>query len=349
MSPSMRTIALVAQRLTTNYLTKLGITMKKFSIVCLTMLVSLIVSPTSTASIYKDPGYVERQARLIDKNKSVGRSHQYRGQQGWMQVEKVAEGATNGFYQAENWVKLHNRNFKMSVGFIDFSFNPSKLDCTQGLTFNLAVGEDNVAAFKPNCDDLLDASVSYPIEYYFDLIPEPIKPKLELPLDPMGLLKLGVKFGAGVEAGADFTVGGVIGGYGNEVPFEVGGVRRPDYIYAAVEPYVGGVVNSSAYGSFGHGISEAGVKGKLSLLKVKGKGYLEAGIRRVNVDEDIVEQGFLELKVSSKISGGSGKIQGYCKKLWGLLVFNVNIMKWDPLYEREYTLYEYASPSWEVL
>ena len=313
------------------------------------MLFSLITSLNVKASIYKNPGYVESQVRLINKNKSVGHSHQYRGQQGWMQVEKSSEGATNGFYKAENWLKLHNRNFKMSAGLIEFSFNPSKLDCTQGLTFNLEVGDDNVAAFKPNCDDLLDASVSYPIGYYLDLIPEQINPKLEVPLDPLGLLKLGVKFGAGIEAGADFTVGGVIGGVDNDVPFDVDGMRRPDYIYASVEPYIGGIVSSAAYGSFGHGISEAGVKGKLSLLKVKAKGYMEAGIRRVNIDEQVVEEGFLELKVSSKISGGSGKIQGYCKKLWGLLTFNVDIMKWDPLYEREYILYDYASPSWVTL
>lgn len=323
--------------------------MKKFSLACLVGLTSLLNLSMAQASIYKDPGYVERQVRSIEKNQVIGKSHQYRDQQGWMQVEKTSQGGGSGFYQAGNWVKLHDRNFKMALGFVEFEFNPAKLDCTQGMTFNLTVGEDTVAAFKPNCDDILNTSVTYPINYYFDLIPEPFQPKVELPLDPLGLLKLGVKFGAGIEAGADFTVGGVIGGFDNDEPFEVDNVRRPDYVYASVEPYVGGVVTSAAYGSFGHGIAEAGVKGKLSLLKVKGKGYIEAGVRRVKVEETIVEEGFLELKVSGKISGGDGKIQGYCKKLWGLLVFNVDIMKWSPLYEREYKLYEYASPSWVAL
>ncbi|CAM4127783.1 hypothetical protein [Pseudoalteromonas byunsanensis] len=323
--------------------------MKILTSMCFSALLGTLAMSSAHASLYKDPGYVEQTARVVTKNNAVGRTHQYRDQQGWMFVDSVANGATSGFYQGGNWLKLHNRNFKMAVGFVEFSFDPSKLDCTQGMSFNLTVGDDAVAAFKPNCDDLLDASVSYPVEYYFDLIPEPFKPKVELPLDPLGLLKLGVKFGAGIEAGADFTVGGVIGGYGNDMPFEADGVRRPDYIYASVEPYVGGVVSSAAYGSFGHGIAEAGVKGKLSLLKVKGKGYVEAGIRRVVVDDEIREEGFLELKVSGKLSGGDGKIQGYCKKLWGLLQFNVDIMKWDPLYERETTFYEYASPTWQQL
>ena len=323
--------------------------MKTLSAILATALTALTFTPNANAYLYKDPGYVEQNARVITKNNAIGRSHQYRDQQGWMYVDESSNGATSGFYQAGNWLKLHNRNFKVSVGSVEFSFNPSKLDCTQGMTFNLTVGEDSVAAFKPNCDDLLNASVTYPVEYYFDLIPEVVKPKVEVPLDPLGLLKLGVKFGAGIEAGADFTVGGVIGGHNNEEPFVVDGVRRPDYIYAEVAPYVGGVVSSSAYASFGHGISEAGVKGKLSLLKVKGKGYVEAGIRRVKQNDQTVEQGFLELKVTSQLSGGDGKIQAYCKKLWGLLQFNVDVMKWDPLYTREFTLYEYASPQWNNL
>ncbi|KZN48692.1 hypothetical protein [Pseudoalteromonas luteoviolacea] len=322
----------------------------KFKYAALLGVVSAItLSPAANAYLYKDPGYVERNVRTIQKNNVIGQSHQYRDQQGWMYVDQVSNGATQGAYQAGNWIKLHNRNFKMSIGELEFSFDPSKLDCTQGMSFNFTVGDDTVASFKPNCDDLLNASITYPIEYYFDLIPEPIKPKVELPLDPLGLLKVGVKFGAGVEAGAEFTVGGVIGGHGNEEPYEVDGIRRPDYVYASVEPYVGGLVSSSAYGSFGHGISEAGVKGKLNLLKVKGKGYVEAGIRRVVQDTQVVEQGFLELKISTKLTGGDGKIQAYCKKLWGLLQFNVDVMKWDPLYTRETVLYEYASPVWENL
>ncbi|MFT5757778.1 MAG: hypothetical protein ACI9LM_002514 [Alteromonadaceae bacterium] len=310
---------------------------------------SLLFSTISTAEIYKNPGNVEFATRVANKHRVIDHSKQHREQSGWMNVATVENGAISGAYEAGNWFKLHKSTVKIGSGLISFEFNPAKLDCTQGFSFNLEVGEDTVAVIKPNCEDLLNASVSYPISHTFDLIPEYIKPKIVVPLDPLGLLQVGVKFGMGVEVGADFTVGGVIGGYDNDEPFTVDEVRRPDYIYASVEPYVAGKVSASAYTSIGHGISEIGVKGSFNLLTVKAKGYMEGGIRRVNMEDELVEQGFLELKISGELSGGNGKIDAYCHKLWGLLKFNTNLIKWDPIYKHERTFYEYASPQWQSL
>lgn len=309
----------------------------------------VVFSATSFAGIYQNPGTVEFATRMATKHSVIDSSRQHREQEGWMNVTSTDAGATSGFYRAENWFKIHKSTVKIGSGLVSFEFDPAKLDCTQGFSFNLEVGEDTVAVFTPHCDDLLNASVSYPVSHTFDLIPEVIKPKVVVPLDPLGLVQVGVKFGIGVEVGADFTVGGVIGGFDNDVPFDSGGIRRPDYLYASVEPYVSGQVDGAAYTSIGHGIAEAGVKGKLNLVTVKSKGYMEAGIRRVEMAEDIVEQGFLELKISGELSGGDGKVDAYCHKLWGLIKFNSNLMKWDPLYRYEHTFFEYASPVWEIL
>jgi len=309
----------------------------------------LLFSTLGFSEVYKNPGTVEFATKAVNKHNMVAASKQHREQAGWMNVTTTANGATSGLYEAGNWFKIHNTTVKIGSGLVSFEFDPAKLDCVQGFNFKLEVGEDTVAVLKPNCDDLLNASVSYPISHTFDLIPEYIKPKVVVPLDPLGLLQVGVKFGIGVEVGANFTVGGVIGGYENAQPFEVDGVRRPDYIYASAEPYVSGSVSASAYTSIGHGISEAGVKGSLNLITVEAKGYMEAGIRRIEVEDDIVEQGFLELKISGELSGGDGKIKAYCHKLWGLLKFETTLVEWDPLYQYEHTFYEYASPQWVVL
>ncbi|PAJ74315.1 hypothetical protein CJF42_11025 [Pseudoalteromonas sp. NBT06-2] len=267
----------------------------------------------------------------------------------WVYTDNTSSGGISGEYSAGNWLKIHDRTMKIGVGSISFEFNPAKTDCTQGLSFNLEVGEDTVSVFKPNCDELLDASITYPISHYFDLIPDVIKPKVVVPLDPLGLFQIGVKFGVGVEVGAEFTAGGVIGGHNNEQPFTPNEVRNPDYIYASIEPYVGGQISGTAYTTFGHGVAEAGVKGKFNIVKVKAKGYMEAGIRRIEDEGNIKEQGFLELKVTEKLSGGDGKLDAYCKKLWGLLYLSANLMKWDPIYTYERTFFEYASPTWENL
>jgi len=326
-------------------LIKKGITMKINQGILLT-LSSLVFSATAFAEIYKNPGTVEFATKTVNQHSVMGASRQHREQAGWMNVQTTENGATSGFYEAGNWFKIHGTTVKLGSGLVSFEFDPAKLDCVQGFSFNLEVGEDTVAVLKPNCDDLLNASVSYPISHTFDLIPEAIQPKVVVPLDPLGLLQVGVKFGIGVDVGADFTVGGVIGGYDNDEPFVVEGVRRPDYIFASVEPYVSGNVSASAYTSIGYGISEAGVKGSLNLLTVAAKGYMEAGIRRVEIEEEIVEQGFLELKISGELYGGDGKIKAYCHKLWGLLKFETTLMEWDPLYQYEHTFYEYASPEW---
>ena len=312
-------------------------------------ILSLALPAIAIADIYKNPGTVEFATKMVNQHNMISSTKQHREQAGWMNVATTENGATSGSYEAANWLKIHNTRVKIGSGLLSFEFDPAKLDCVQGLSFNLEVGDDTVAVLKPNCDDLLNASVSYPISHTFDLIPEYIKPKVIIPLDPLGLLQVGVKFGVGVEVGAEFVVGGVIGGYDNEHPFIVDGVRRPDYIYASVEPYVSGNVSASAYTSIGHGISETGVKGTLNLLTVAAKGYMEAGIRRVEVDERIVEEGFMELKISGELYGGNGKVKVYCHKLWGLLKFESTLMKWDPLYQYERTFFDYSSPSWVAL
>ncbi|RXJ73678.1 hypothetical protein CS022_08025 [Veronia nyctiphanis] len=313
----------------------------------------MVAAPLANAYIYKDPGVVENRARYVEKHKKINSSYQHRKQNTWMYVDDVAKGAATGFYQAGNWLKLHNRKFTIGVGSVEFDFNPSKLNCTQGFNFNLEVGEDTVSSFSPSCDDLLNASVEYPISHYFDLIPDYFKPKVEVPLDPVGLFKLGVKFGAGVEVGADFKAGGAVGAVPSDKPFQfANGVRNPDYIFAQVEPYVDGLVTSSAYGQFGHGVAEAGVKGKLSLLKVKGKGYLEAGIRRVEADDvagKINEEGYVKMEVKGEISGGKGKIEAYCKKLFGLIVLKADLYKWDPIWKVSRTFFKHEDKVWQSL
>ncbi len=305
-----------------------------------------LISANTMADIYQDASMAEQKTRYAVKHKVLRNAKQHRNQQGWIHADKAQGDATSGFYQGGNWLKLHDRTMSIGIGSMNMSFNPAKLDCTQGFSFDLEVGDDTVTSIKPNCDDLLNASVSYPISHTFDLFEAPV---LMVPMDPLGLFSVGVKFGVGVTVGADFQVGGVIGGVDNDVPYEVDGVRRPDYIYASIEPYVAGKVSGSAYTSVGWGISEFGAKGKFNLLKVKGKAYMEAGIRRVEVDDDIKEEGFVELKISGKVSGGDGKVLAYCKKLWGLLYFDAELMSWGPLYEFEQTFFEYASPSWEAL
>lgn len=320
--------------------------MKKRTKLAALGLVLASLSASSQAYIYSDAGTAESKTRFATRHDTLDSAKQHRNQQGWMYADSTQNNAVSGFYQAANYFKLHDQAMRIGVGSVNMKFNPAELDCTQGMSFELEVGDDTVTTIEPNCDDLLNASVTYPVSHTFDLLEAPA---VLVPMDPLGLMHVGVKFGVGVTVGADFTVGGVIGGYDNDQPFEPNGVRNPDYVYAQVEPYVGGKVSGSAYTSLGWGISELGVKGKFNLIKVKGKGYMEAGIRRVAKEQDIIEEGFVELKISGKVSGGDGSIAAYCKKLWGLLKFEQDLVKWGPLYEYEQTFFEYASPSWEAL
>jgi hypothetical protein len=46
---------------------------------------------------------------------------------GNMYIDESSNGASSGFYQAVNWLKLHNHHFKVAVGSVEFTFNSSKL------------------------------------------------------------------------------------------------------------------------------------------------------------------------------------------------------------------------------
>lgn len=305
-----------------------------------------LMSSTCVASTQINPGTVEDVVSQANRHPAISQSKQRRTSTGWMQVKRTDQGAATGFYQAGNWLKFHDRTLKVGVGSIGFSFNPAKLECTQGMTFKLEVGNSTTALIEPNCNDLLNGSVKYPISHTFDLIPDPIKPQVTIPLDPAGLFSVGVKFGVGVTVGADFVVGGVVGG---EDSANSTAPRRPDYIYASAEPYVAGNISGATYGRLAFGLAEAGVKGKFTLLKVKGKGELQAGIRRQVQDEQVHEQGFVTLKVGTGVSGGDGKLEAYCQKLWGLLYFSAELLKWDPFYKFEKTLFEQTQVVWDEL
>ncbi|WP_232314544.1 hypothetical protein [Grimontia marina] len=98
----------------------------------------------------------------------------------------------------------HNTTLGSVLGGVDLNFNPEELNCVRGLYLSLSVGSDVPLSLSPTCDALLRADINRTISH---TVAEAEVPIPEVPIDPLGLYRLGVKVGAALKVGADFAAG----------------------------------------------------------------------------------------------------------------------------------------------
>ncbi|CZF82512.1 hypothetical protein GCE9029_03275 [Grimontia celer] len=241
----------------------------------------------------------------------------------------------------------HNTTLGSVLGGVDLNFNPEELNCVRGLHLSLSVGSDVPLSLSPTCDALLRADINRTISH---TVAEAEVPIPEVPIDPAGVFRLGVKVGAALKVGADFAAGLEVGGFDKpNKPIEINGQRRPDFVYASVRPFISGDATAKGYASLNllFKTVEKGVKGSLTLINAGTKAYAEAGISYepdCECDQTKDYQYYTKLKWDASAKGGNGKIGLYCDvKLFGLArIFyaETDLISWSPIYEFNHTIYE---------
>ena len=237
----------------------------------------------------------------------------------------------------------HDTSIGTVVGNTNLSFNPQELDCVQGLHLSLTVNETTPLSISPTCEALLKADLKRTFSHTVATLEVPIS---EVPIDPAGVFKLGVKVGAVLKTGADFAAGLEVGGFDKpNNPIEINGHRQPDFVYASVKPFVSGDATAKGYAMLNFLVKtvEKGVKGKINLINVGTKAHAEAGIAyKEDSSEDF--QYYTRLKWDTSAKGGDGKIGVYCKvKAFGIAdIFNAetSLVSWSPIWEFEHTIYD---------
>ncbi|WP_028022376.1 hypothetical protein [Enterovibrio calviensis] len=236
----------------------------------------------------------------------------------------------------------HNTKIGSVLGGVDLNFNPEELDCVRGLHLSLSVGEDVPLSLSPNCDALLRADIKRSISH---TVAGGEVPLPEVPIDPAGIFRLGVKVGATLKVGADFAAGLEVGGFDKpNKPITINGQRRPDFIYASVRPYISGEATAKGYAKLNLFFKtvEKGVKGSLNLINAGTKAYAEAGVTYKPKSTNY--QYYTKLKWDANAFGGDGKVGLYCDvKLFGfarIFYAETSLISWSPIYEFNTTIYD---------
>ncbi|EFP97687.1 hypothetical protein [Vibrio caribbeanicus] len=237
----------------------------------------------------------------------------------------------------------HDTSIGTVIGTSNLSFNPQEIDCVRGLHLSLTVNETTPFSISPTCEALLKTDLKRTFSHTVATLEVPIS---EVPIDPAGVFKLGVKVGAVLKTGADFAAGLEVGGFDKpNNPIEINGNRRPDFVYASVRPFVSGDATAKGYAMLNSIVKtvEKGVKGKINLINAGTKAHAEAGITyREGSSEDF--QYYTRLKWDASAKGGDGEIGLYCKvKAFGIAdIFNAetSLVSWSPIWELEHTIYD---------
>ncbi|MEZ8082608.1 hypothetical protein [Enterovibrio norvegicus] len=269
----------------------------------------------------------------------------------------------------------HNTKIGSIRGAVDLNFKPEELNCVRGLHLSLTVSEKVPLSISPSCDALLRADIKRSISH---TVAGGEVPLPEVPIDPAGIFRLGVKVGATLKVGADFAAGLEVGGFDkpNE-SIEINGQRRPDFVYASVRPFISGAAKASGYAKLNLFLKtvEKGVKGKLNLINAGTTAYAEAGVTykpetnsqepafkittlplimdasgwvmvnpTYNMDQNKKYQYYTRLKWDANASGGDGSVGLYCDvKLFGMArIFyaETTLISWSPIYEYTRTIYD---------
>ncbi|MBE1276540.1 hypothetical protein [Enterovibrio baiacu] len=320
---------------------------KKLSIIFATLAISL--SSFTANAVGLSPGTVLNKTHKAKTHNIVKNFIETRKGYGYVTFSggKVIGNTENKFSVT---VGPHNTQIGSVLGAVDLNFNPEEIQCVRGLHLSLSVGSDVPFSLSPTCGALLRADVKRTLSH---TVAEAEVPIPEVPIDPAGIFRLGVKIGAALKVGADFAAGLEVGGYDKpNTPIYVAGNRQPDFIYASVRPFISGDATAKGYASINliFKTIEKGVKGSLTLISAGTKVIAEAGIT-YEPDSDCGNcngkknyQYYTKLKWNANAQGGNGSIGLYCDvKAFGLArIFyaQTDLVSWSPTYEFDHTIYE---------
>ncbi|PKF81596.1 hypothetical protein CW749_02875 [Vibrio sp. vnigr-6D03] len=311
---------------------------------------ALAVCGTLAIGIFSLPAYAGtvNAGTVLNKNHSanvhnvVGRFQQTRHASGYVTYTggKILGNTDNKFTVN---VGPHNTQIGTVFGNTNLSFNPQELNCVRGLHLSLTVNATTPLSISPTCNALLKADIKRTFSH---TIAAPEVPIPEVPIDPAGVFKLGVKIGAVLKTGADFAAGLEVGGFDKpNTPIEINGQRRPDFVYASVRPFVAGDATAKGYAMLNFGVKtiEKGVKGAINLVNVGTKAHAEAGVTyKEGSSTDF--QYYTRLKWDASAKGGSGNIGLYCQVklfgIWNILNAETTLISWSPIWEFSHTIYD---------
>ncbi|OEE62826.1 hypothetical protein A1OO_13325 [Enterovibrio norvegicus FF-33] len=253
---------------------------------------------------------------------------------------KVIGNTSNDFTVT---VGPHNTTLGSVLGGVDLNFKPEDAECVRGLHLSLSVGSDVPFSLSPTCDALLRTDIKRTISHTVASFDVPIP---AVPIDPAGIFRLGVSVGAALKVGADFEAGLEVGGFDKpNKPIKINGVRRPDFIFASVRPFISGDATAKGYARLNllFKTVEKGVKGSLTLINAGTKAYAEAGVT-YKKQPGKKHQYYTRLKWDANAQGGNGKVGLYCDvKLFGfarIFYAETDLISWSPIYEFNQTIYD---------
>ncbi|MCG9555171.1 hypothetical protein L1D16_22050 [Vibrio sp. Isolate31] len=255
-------------------------------------------------------------------------------------------GNTNNRFTVK--VGPHNTNISTVFGNTNLAFNPEELNCVRGLHIGLTVDSDTPISISPTCDALLQADIQRTFSHNIASLEVPLP---EIPIDPAGLFRLGVKIGAVLRTGADFSAGLQVGGFEKaNYPVVKWGERRPDFVYASIRPFLAGDATAKGYISLNLGIKtiEKGAKGRLNLINLGTTARAEAGVSYSQYPDwreipDKKHRYYMRMKWDTSAKGGDGSLGLYCtvKAFFGMATIlnaETTIVSWSPIWEMEHTI-----------
>lgn len=323
------------------------INIKKYFIISSTLLLTTFSAHT-TANL--SPKNVLNKAHKAQTNKAIKNFKQNRTAKGYIYAsENKLIGNTQETFKVT--VGPHNTQMSSVTGNIHFAFDPTQAACTRGLHLTYSIGASTPISISPSCDNLLHKELNYDWSHTI-ASPEVTLP--EVPLDSLGIFRVGAKVGGAFNVGANFRAGLKIGGFEkNNDPIYQQGVRQPDVIYATASPWISGSVTGKAYAAvdfLGMKRIEKGVKGRLNLINMSTEGHIEGGITYkpgaaslLNTNENPYQY-YTKLKWTGSAKGGDGDISLYCDvklfNVWNIFSRSTKVISWKPIYETQKTFYE---------
>ena len=314
--------------------------LRNFFNIYIILFIGMYSIPSYSGTI--NSGTVLNKTHTAKANKHVKSFLQKRNASGYVTYTggKIL-GNTNNKFQVN--VGPRNTTIGTVIGKANLSFNPQELNCVRGLHLALTVNSDTPFSASPTCEALLRSDFKRTFSHTVASIEVPLP---EVPIDPIGVLKLGAKVGAILKTGVDFAAGLEVGGFDKpNTPIEINGQRRPDFVYATVRPFIAGYATAKGYAMVNLGVKtiEKGVKGSVNLIKTGTKAHVEAGVT-YKEDSSSDFQYYTRLKWDAMASGGGGNIGLYCKvKLLGMVdIFNAetSLISWSPIFEANRTIYD---------